>query len=113
MMDMVADILRNSIHYAGHLLMPFVLGKVFWKENFLKYGFMMAGTLIIDLDHLLADPILDPGRCSIGYHPLHTFWAGLVYVGLLVVPARQLRVVAVGCLWHLCTDALDCLLNGL
>jgi hypothetical protein len=70
----------------------------------------MVGTIAIDLDHLLADPIFASDRCSIGFHPLHTLWAGIVYGGLIVVPSWKVRVVGIGCLWHLCTDAIDCLL---
>jgi hypothetical protein len=40
-------------------------------------------------------------------------WAGIVYGGLLVVPSWTVRAVAIGCLWHLCTDGIDCLLGGL
>ena len=73
----------------------------------------MMGTIVIDLDHLLADPIFDPNRCGIGFHPLHTPWEGIVYAGLLAVPSWKVRAVATGCLWHLSTDAIDCLLGGL
>ena len=31
----------------------------------------MIATMLVDIDHLLATPIYDPLRCSIGYHPLH------------------------------------------
>ncbi len=74
---------------------------------------IMVGTMAIDIDHLLADPIYAPDRCGIGFHPLHTLWAGIVYAGLLIVPFWKVRAVGVGCLWHLCTDAIDCLLGGL
>jgi len=86
---------------------------MFWKENWWKAGLIMVATMAIDLDHLLADPVFDPGRCSIGYHPLHTLWAGIVFGGILVVPFWPLRAAAVGGLWHLCTDFVDCLLGGL
>ena len=112
-MEIIIDIFRYIFHYAFHLLVPFVVGKLFWKENWWKAGLIMVGTMLIDLDHLLADPIFDPSRCSIGFHPLHTLWAGIVYGGLLAVPSWKWRAVAVGCLWHLCTDAIDCLLGGL
>ena len=112
-MEIVNDVYRHIIHYLFHLLVPFVFGKLFWKENWWKAGIIMVGMMVIDLDHLLADPICDPGRCSIGFHPLHTVWAGIVYGGLLVVPFWVVRAVGIGCLWHLCTDAIDCLLGGL
>jgi hypothetical protein len=86
---------------------------MFWKENWWKAGLIMVATMTIDLDHLLADPVFDPGRCSIGYHPLHTLWAGIVFGGILVVPFWPWRAAAVGGLWHLCTDFIDCLLGSL
>ncbi len=113
MMEVSLDDLRHVVHYALHLLAPFAFGKLFWKENWWKAGLIMLGTMLIDLDHLLADPIFDPNRCSIGLHPLHTLWAGMAYAGLLAIPSWKWRAVAVGCLWHLCTDAVDCLLIGL
>ena len=112
-MEIVSDVFRHIIHYSFHLLVPFVLAKLFWKGNWWKAGLIMVGTIVIDLDHLLADPIFDPGRCGIGFHPLHTLWAGIAYGGLLAVPSWKIRAVAIGCLWHLCTDAIDCLLGGL
>jgi len=112
-METVNDSFRHIIHYAFHLLVPFVFGKLFWKENGLKAGFIMLGTMVIDLDHLLAEPVFDPGRCSIGFHPLHTWWAGGIYCGILAVPSWKCRAIGVGGLWHLCTDAIDCLIAGL
>jgi hypothetical protein len=112
-MEIYLVVFRHVIHGTFHLLVPFVIGRLFWKENWCKAGLIMLGTMLIDLDHLLADPIFDPGRCGIGFHPLHTLWAGIVYVGLLAVPFWQARAVAAGCLWHLGTDAIDCLLGGL
>lgn len=61
----------------------------------------------IDLDHLLADPIYAPDRCSIGFHPLHTAPAVLVY-GALTVP-RQTRLLGIGLLIHIGLDLIDCL----
>jgi hypothetical protein len=49
--------------------------------------------MVVDADHLLADPIYDPNRCSIGFHPLHTLPAVAVYVLMWLVPVgwRRLR----------------------
>ena len=112
-MEIVSDVYRHFIHYSFHLIVPFVFGKLFWKENWWKAGIIMVGTMVIDLDHLLADPIFDPNRCGIGFHPFHRLGVGIVYGGLLTVPSWKVRAVSIGCLWHLCTDAIDCLLGGL
>ncbi|MFA7425346.1 MAG: DUF6122 family protein [Desulfosarcinaceae bacterium] len=112
-MEGSSDVFRYIIHYSFHLLVPFVFAKLFWKKNWWKAALIMLATMLIDLDHLLADPIFDPNRCSIGFHPLHSLWAGICYFGLLAVPSWKWRAVSVGCLWHLCTDFIDCLLGGL
>jgi hypothetical protein len=65
-------------------------------------------TMLIDIDHLLADPIFDPNRCSIGFHPLHTWWAALAYLALLMTPRWWARAIGLGCLWHLAVDGVDC-----
>ena len=63
-------------------------------------------TMIVDLDHVFAEPIFDPSRCSIGFHPLHTDIAILIYVILLFIP--KCRVIALGLLMHMITDFIDC-----
>ena len=69
----------------------------------------MLAAMLVDLDHLLADPIYDPNRCSIGFHPLHTYPAIAAY-GVLLVP-RASRVLALGLLIHMSIDALDCVIK--
>jgi hypothetical protein len=67
----------------------------------------MFAAIAVDLDHLLATPIFDPHRCSIGFHPLHSFAAvGIYIVGLLF---KKTRLPAIGLLFHMCTDLTDCL----
>lgn len=112
-MEVNLEIFRHTLHYGFHLLASFLFGKLFWKENWFKAGLIMAATMVIDLDHLLADPVFDPSRCGLGFHPLHTVWAGIVYAGLLAIPSWTWRAAAWGCLWHLCTDAMDCFLLAL
>ena len=36
--------------------------------------------MMVDLDHLLANPIYQEDRCSINFHPLHTYYAIAVYI---------------------------------
>ena len=67
----------------------------------------MLATILVDLDHLLADPIFSPDRCSIGFHPLHSEWAIGIYFLLLFFPKS--RIVAIGLLYHMLTDYQDCL----
>lgn len=66
---------------------------------------MLAG-LAIDLDHLLASPIYDSGRCSIGFHPLHTEIPIVLYCLMLLHP--KLRIIGIGLCVHIILDAIDC-----
>ena len=70
----------------------------------------MLATMVIDLDLLLADPLYDPQRCSIGFHPLNTQWAVLVYIALAVVPYT--RLAGFGLLIHILLDSVDCIWMG-
>ena len=112
-MDALADFLRHAIHYGFHFAVPFGLGRMLWPKHWRAASLLMVSTIAIDVDHLLATPIFDPGRCSIGFHPLHTLWAGGFYVVLCLIPSWKVRAIGVGCLWHLLTDVLDCILGGL
>lgn len=76
------------------------------KKHWVYYWLVMSATIVVDLDHLLADPIYDPNRCSIGFHPLHSFWALGIYL-LLLVPDKT-RVISIGILLHMLLDAIDC-----
>ncbi len=66
--------------------------------------------MLVDVDHLVANPVFDPCRCSIGYHPLHSYIAIGVYI-LMLYP-KKLRVIAIGLLMHMATDAIDCGLSS-
>lgn len=64
--------------------------------------------MLVDLDHLIANPIFDPNRCSINFHPLHTYYAMIAYlIGLI---PKKTRIIAIGLLFHMITDQIDCLL---
>ena len=64
--------------------------------------------LLIDVDHLLADPVYDPNRCSIGFHPLHTALPIALYGLLLLHP--KTRLVGIGLCIHIVLDIGDCYL---
>ena len=94
------------LHYVCHLLVPGLFARLLFSESWKKAWLIMLATMVVDLDHLLADPLFDPDRCSIGFHPLHSYPAIGVYLLMLLFP--KVRVVAVGLLFHMLTDALDC-----
>ena len=68
---------------------------------------VMVFTMVVDFDHLLATPLFDPNRCSLGMHPLHTEAAIVVYLLLTAVP--KTRLVGLGLVIHMALDGLDCL----
>ncbi|MET2985045.1 DUF6122 family protein [Aureibaculum conchae] len=101
------EIVRSIIHYGLHFLFPGVLAYLLFPKIWKKAWLIMVLTMLIDLDHLLATPIFDPERCSINFHPLHTYYAAIVYLSFLFI--KKTRIIGVGLLFHLITDALDCL----
>jgi len=98
--------LRVLVHAALHVAVPGVVARLAWREIWLRAWLVMTATNVVDLDHLLADPLFDPNRCSIGYHPLHSWPAQVVWVALALWP--RTRLVGVGVLIHMALDATDC-----
>lgn len=97
-----------SIHLVLHALVPALIAGVFFrKRRLFAFSLMIAG-MAIDVDHLLASPVYDPNRCSVGFHPLHALPLIPVYVALAVMP--KTRLVGLGLSVHLALDALDCAL---
>ena len=98
---------RTIIHMTLHFLVPFMIAKTAWKGNWLFPFIIMALTIAVDFDHLLADPIFDPNRCGLGFHPLHSWPSIAVY--LVTIFSSRLRIVALGLLIHMGLDGIDCL----
>ena len=93
-----------------HLVFPGIIAYIFFRERWLRVYFIFLLTMLVDLDHLLAVPIYDPCRCSIGFHPLHSGYAIVLYV-LMLFP-KPTRLIGMGLLMHMATDGIDCLLDG-
>ena len=105
--------LRALLHLLLHAAVPALVAWAVYRGSGKTIGFRRAWGLLllgwlIDIDHLLADPIYAPGRCSIGFHPLHTWPAIVVYAGLAL--PKKTRWFGIGLLIHIALDALDCLL---
>tara|TARA_R100001369_G_scaffold86246_1_gene120578 strand:- start:272 stop:583 length:312 start_codon:yes stop_codon:yes gene_type:complete len=98
--------LQTIVHYSLHFLAPGLLAWIFFRNNWKKAWLIMIATMVVDIDHLLADPIFASGRCSIGFHPLHSYYAIGVYFILLFF--KKTRIIAVGLLFHMLTDYIDC-----
>lgn len=112
-MDGSIELLQPLLHYGGHFIVPFLIAALIWRGEWKRSGAVMVAANLIDLDHLLADPIFDPNRCSIGFHLLHGWEAGFAYLALLLVPRWWVRAFALGALWHLAVDYGDCTMQGL
>ncbi len=100
--------LKLFIHYGLHLGLPLAISLIFFRKNWIKAYLIMLSAFVIDLDHLLADPIFDSNRCSINFHPLHSYYAIIIYL-LFLVP-KPTRIFAIGLLVHIIADSADCLL---
>lgn len=94
-------------HYSLHFLLPGLIAWVFFRSNWKQAWLIMLASMFIDLDHLLADPIFSATRCSIGFHPLHSYIAIGSYFVMLFI--KMARILAIGLLLHMVTDYVDCL----
>lgn len=109
--------LQAIIHYSLHFIAPALLAYVFFgREQFWSaYGVMLL-SMAVDLDHLLATPIFDPHRMSIGFHPLHSYPAIAVYVLFCLIPKKYfvfpwwVRALAIALVFHMITDFQDYML---
>lgn len=86
--------------------MPGVASRVLFRTMWKRAWIVMLAAMIVDLDHVLASPIYDASRCSVGFHPLHSYPAIAVYALLAALP--RTRVAGVGLLLHMIVDAFDC-----
>ena len=94
------------VHALLHSLVPGVVALLFYRPHWRRAWLILAAALLLDLDLVLATPMFDPNRCSINFHPLHTYWAMGGYV-LMLFP-RVTRVWAVGFLLHMVLDYTEC-----
>lgn len=103
------EILQFITHYSLHLIFPGLIAWVFFRKLWKQAWLIMLATMLVDLDHLLATPIFDPTRCSIGFHPLHSYFAISLYFLMAFIPNTKVKIVAIGLLFHMLTDFQDCL----
>ena len=98
------------VHLALHFLVPAIVTGLFFRNNWKTAYLAMIATMIVDVDHVVADPIYDPNRCSIGFHRLHELWFIVLYVLLSLVPLT--RLPGIGLTVHMALDAIDCQLTS-
>ena len=97
------------IHYSFHFIFPLIIAVILFKKNWKKTYCIFIATMLVDLDHLLTNPIFDPNRCSINFHPLHTYYAIAIYI-LLLFLRNPLRTIGIGRLLHMLADLIDCIM---
>lgn len=99
--------MQYFVHYGLHLLFPLGIAIVFFRKEWKRVYLIFLATMLVDLDHLFADPIFQANRCSIQFHPLHTYWAMAFYF-VLVFLKTPYRWMGIGLLLHMLTDTIDC-----
>ena len=95
------------VHYFLHLALPFLISIVFYRKDWKKVYLIMLLTMLVDLDHLLANPIYQVDRCSINFHPLHSYYAIAIYI-ILIFFRKPFNIIGIGLLLHMITDFIDC-----
>lgn len=98
--------IREIAHYFLHLVFPVFIALIFFRKNWKKAYLLMLATMLVDLDHVFADPLFDPDRNSIGFHPLHTYPMIGLYALSIILP-KGYKIVAIGLLFHMLTDFQD------
>ncbi len=114
------------VHLILHFVVPLLVGVALYRPRWRSAVLIMIATMVVDVDHLLADPIYDPARCSIGFHPLHR-WTAIAFYALVAAiplvlrrtgaparatsePLRIAHLIGVGLLIHMALDGLDCVM---
>jgi hypothetical protein len=101
---------RAIAHLALHVALPLAVAGLFRRRPFWPTAALLFAGMVIDVDHVLATPMFDQNRCSIGFHPWHSLPAMALYAVMLAAP--RLRVLAIGVWLHLALDGLDCVLRS-
>ena len=112
------------IHILLHFVVPVCVALLFFRKEWKTSALWMISTMIVDIDHLLADPIYDPNRCSIDFHPLHSYEFIALYAIIFVIAGvlrywkpgdrensifQILVLISLGLLIHMVLDGIDCL----
>ena len=101
--------LQHFTHYFLHFGAPLFIAFFCFRKEWQKTYIIFLLTMLIDLDHLIANPIFDSNRCSINFHPLHSYYAIFIYTLLLFLKTFQYNLI--GLLFHIITDFIDCLMT--
>lgn len=100
--------LRFTLHYGLHFVFPLLIAIWFYRPHFKRVSIILLSGILIDIDHLLADPVFDPDRCSIGFHLLHGYIPIALY--FILFAYKPTRILGLALLLHILADTADCLL---
>ncbi len=99
------------IHQVANSIL--LAGFYWYEQNIKKHVFNWKNVCVqlllaslIDLDHLSANPIYDPARCSINFHLLHSWYVWPVYVAGLF--SKKYKYFFAAIIVHLILDYFDC-----
>ena len=95
------------LHYSLHFFLPLIIAILFFKKEWKKVYIIMLLTMIVDLDHLLANPIYQADRCSINFHPLHSYYAIALYF-IMSFFRKPFNIIGIGLVLHMIADFTDC-----
>lgn len=95
------------LHYSLHFFLPLIIAILFFKKEWKKVYVIMLLTMIVDLDHLLANPIYQADRCSINFHPLHSYYAIALYF-IMSFFRKPFNIIGIGLVLHMIADFTDC-----
>ncbi|WP_368670048.1 DUF6122 family protein [Chitinophaga sp. GbtcB8] len=95
------------LHYFLHFGFPFFIAFLFFRKEWKKVYLILIATMLVDADHLLATPVFQADRCSLGFHYLHTGYAIAVYFVLLFL-RKPFNIIGIGLLLHMLADLIDC-----
>lgn len=98
----------SYLHLVLHVLVPLAIAWFFFRSEWKKAALFMLAANLVDLDHLLATPMYDPGRCSINFHPLHKVFPISFYGAMMFLPWKPVRWLGIGLVTHMLLDAIDC-----
>ncbi|MDT0641503.1 DUF6122 family protein [Zunongwangia sp. F363] len=102
--------LQAFTHYFLHFIAIGAIAYLYDKENWKNNWMILIATMLVDLDHVFANPVFDAERCGIGYHPMHTAPAIILYLlGVLFAKNQLLKLIFIGLLFHMFTDFTHCL----
>ncbi len=97
------------IHYFLHFAFPFFIAFGFYRKEWKSVYLILVATMLVDLDHLFANPVFQENRCSINFHPFHTYYAMVGYM-VMVFFRKPFNIIGIGLLLHMFTDLTDCLM---